>query len=129
MSGPIALTLQRYGRGAWAVPEIEDRMKPRDGLNNYSIAFARMQPQARGGAEFVFNLTDSMQPISELSVLIAFRGQGLDQMMVEAHDAVIDILRQLMFRADKSRANYEKFTRRVGGGGHHEEALNEVEFL
>jgi hypothetical protein len=110
------------------MPEIEDRMKPRDGLNNFSIAFARMQPQARGGAEFVFNLTDSMQPVSELSVLIQFRGQGLDQMMVEAHDAVIDILRQLLFRADKSRANYEKFTRRPAAN-HDEDALNEVEFL
>ena len=110
------------------MPDVEDRMKPRDGLNNYSIAFARMQPQARRGAEFVFNVTDSMQPISELSVLIAFRGQGLDQMMVEAHDAVIDILRQLLFRADKSRGNYEKFTRRHSAA-HDEDALNEVEFL
>ena len=110
------------------MPDIEDRMKPRDGLNNYSIAFARMQPQARGGAEFVFNVTDSMQPVSELSVLVQFRGQGLDQMMVEAHDAVIDILRQLMFRADKSRQNYDKFTRRPGAH-HDDDALNEVEFL
>jgi hypothetical protein len=47
-------------------------------------------------------------------------------MMVEAHDSVIDILRQLIFRADKSRANYEKFTRRAHGG---DEGLNEVEFL
>jgi hypothetical protein len=111
------------------VPEVDDRLKPRDGLNNYSIAFARMQPQARGGAEFVFNVTDSMQPVSELSVLIQFRGQGLDQMMVEAHDAVIDILRQLVFRADKSRANYEKFTRRAGAHHDEDDALNEVEFL
>jgi hypothetical protein len=115
-------------RGLPHVPEIDDRMTPRDGLNNYSIAFARMQPQARGGAEFVFNVTDSMQPVSELCVLVQFRGQGLDQMMVEAHDAVIDILRQLMFRADKSRLNYEKFTRRFGSA-HAEDALNEVEFL
>jgi hypothetical protein len=109
------------------MPEVEDRLKPRDGLNNYSIAFARMQSQARGGAEFVFNVTDSMQPVSELCVLIQFRGQGLDQMMVEAHDSVIDILRQLIFRADKSRANYEKFTRRTNSNA--DEGLNEVEFL
>jgi hypothetical protein len=109
--------------------EVEDRLKPRDGLNNYSIAFARMQSQARGGAEFVFNVTDSMQPVSELAVLIQFRGQGLDQMMVEAHDQVIDILRQLMFRADKSRANHVKFTQRVAGSGGSDEGLNEVEFL
>jgi len=107
------------------MPDIEDRLRPRDGLNNYAIAFARMQPQARGGAEFVFNLTDSMQPVSELSVIITSKGQGLDQMMVEAHDAVIDILRQLLFRADKSRAQYEKFIRKSGG----DDGLNEVEFL
>jgi hypothetical protein len=112
------------------MPEVDDRLKPRDGLNNYSIAFARMQSQARGGAEFVFNVTDSMQPISELSVLIQFRGQGLDQMMVEAHDQVIDILRQLIFRADKSRANYDKFIKRASGSTVSEdEGLNEVEFL
>jgi hypothetical protein len=89
-----------------------------------------MQSQARGGAEFVFNVTDSMQPISELAVLIQFRGQGLDQMMVEAHDQVIDILRQLIFRADKSRANYDKFIKRASGAAVSEdEGLNEVEFL
>ena len=113
--------------------EAEDRLRPRDGLNNYSIAFARMQSQARGGAEFVFNVTDSMQPISELSVLITSRGQGLDQMLVEAHDLVIDILRQLIFRADKSRANYTKFAHRGGNGLSNgvmeDEGLNEVEFL
>jgi hypothetical protein len=109
--------------------ESEDRLKPRDGLNNYSIAFARMQSQARGGAEFVFNVTDSMQPVSELAVLVQFRGQGLDQMMVEAHDQVIDILRQLIFRADKSRANYDKFIQRGHGAHGEDEGLNEVEFL
>ena len=110
-----------------AVPEIEDRLKPRDGLNNYAIAFARMTPQARGGAEFVFNVTDSMQPISEIAVLVQPRGQGLDQMMVEAHDAIIDILRQLVFRADKSRANHEKFTR--AGSNSRDDSMNEIEFL
>lgn len=110
------------------MPEVEDRLKPRDGLNNYAIAFARMQPQARGDAEFVFRVSDSMQPISELSVVVQPRGQGLDQMMVEAHDMVIDILRQLLFRADKSRANYEKFTRGASFS-HADEELSEVEFL
>jgi len=114
------------------LPVIDDRLTPRDGLNNYAIAFARMQPQARGGAEFVFNVTDSMQPISELAVIIPSRGQGLDQMMVEAHDGVIDILRQLIFRADKSRATYEKFTRAPNSRkpiGADDDELSEVEFL
>jgi hypothetical protein len=115
------------------LPVIDDRLTPRDGLNNYAIAFARMQPQARGGAEFVFNVTDSMQPISELAVIIPSRGQGLDQMMVEAHDNVIDILRQLIFRADKSRATYERFTRTPTSSRKNsmdeEDELTEVEFL
>ncbi len=114
------------------MPVIDDRLTPRDGLNNYAIAFARMQPQARGGAEFVFNVTDSMQPISELAVIIPSRGQGLDQMMVEAHDCVIDILRQLIFRADKSRATYEKFARPASSrksSNAEEDELSEVEFL
>jgi len=110
------------------MPFIDDRLTPRDGLNNYTIAVARMTPQmqARGGVEFIFCISDSMQAVAELTVMIAARGQGLDQMMVEAHDAVIDILRQLMFRADKSRANYEKFTRPAPPA---DEGLNEVEFL
>ncbi len=108
------------------MPDIEDRLRPRDGLNNYAIGFARMQRQARGDAEFVFHVTDSMNPVSELAVVITNKGQSLDQMMVEAHDTIIDILRQLVFRADKSRANYEKFTRPAPPA---DEGLNEVEFL
>ena len=109
--------------------DMEDRLKPRDGLNNYSIAFARMHSQARGGAEFVFNVTDSMQPVSEFAVLVQSRGQSLDEMMVEAHDSVIDILRQLMFRADRSRANYSRFVRTAPAPGANEETLSEIEFL
>ncbi|HTZ69382.1 MAG TPA: hypothetical protein VMB71_01925 [Acetobacteraceae bacterium] len=111
------------------MPLIDDRLTPRDGLNNYAIAFARMQPQpqTRGGAEFVFAISDSMQPVCELSVTMVARGQGLDQMMVEAHDAVIDILRQLVFRADKSRSGYERFIRPASVMDCDE--LNEVELL
>ena len=70
------------------MPFIDDRLTPRDGLNDYTIAFARMQPQpqSRGGAEFVFAISESMKPVCELGVVISSRGQGLDQMMVEAHE-------------------------------------------
>jgi hypothetical protein len=87
-----------------------------------------MTPQARGGVEFVFAVTDSMQPVAEFTVTIAARGHGLDQMMVEAHDSIIDILRQLVFRADKSRAAYERFTRQAAAM-QGEDELNEVELL
>jgi len=116
------------------VPFIDDRLTPRDGLNDYTIAFARMQPQpqTRGGAEFVFTISESMKPVCELAVTIVSRGQGLDQMMVEAHDSVIDILRQLVFRADKSRQGYERFTRQTVAAAAQpvdEDELNEVELL
>jgi hypothetical protein len=115
------------------MPFIDDRLTPRDGLNDYTIAFARMQPQpqSRGGAEFVFAISESMKPVCELGVVISSRGQGLDQMMVEAHDSVIDILRQLVFRADKSRIGYERFTRQttVVAAVACEDELNEVELL
>ena len=93
---------------------MEDRLVPRDGLNNFSISVARIMPQVSGraGMEFLFAVTESMEPVSEFKVMVVSRGQGLDQMMVEAHDAVIDILRQLMFRANKSRGAYERFNRR-----------------
>jgi hypothetical protein len=72
-----------------------------------------------------------MKPVCELAVTIVSRGQGLDQMMVEAHDSVIDILRQLVFRADKSRQGYERFTRQAATAVQpvDEDALNEVELL
>ncbi len=112
------------------MPFIDDRLTPRDGLNNYTIAVSRMTPQmqARGGVEFVFAISDSMQAVAEFNVMIASRSQGLDQMMVEAHDSVIDILRQLIFRADKSRCGYERFTRRAASV-QGEDELNEVELL
>jgi hypothetical protein len=53
-------------------------------------------------------------------------------MMVEAHDSVIDILRQLVFRADKSRQGYERFTRQTVAAAAQpvdEDELNEVELL
>jgi hypothetical protein len=112
------------------MPFTEDRLTPRDGLNNFTISVAHIMPQmtGRGGMDFHFAVTDSMQPVAELKVMVASRGQGLDQMMVEAHDSVIDILRQLVFRADKSRAAYDRFSRR-GDADAAEDELRDVELL
>jgi hypothetical protein len=88
--------------------EIEDRLVPQDGLNNYNIVLSRMELPTHGSARFTFALTDSMLSVAELHVNIPASSQGLDRMTVTAHDAVIDILRQLVFRADKARATHEK---------------------
>ena len=113
------------------MPLIDDRLTPRDGLNNYAIAFARMEPQphTRGGLEFIFSISESMQPLCELSVTVASRGSGLDQSMVEAHDAVIDILRQLVFKADKARTAHERFTRAPLAPQDEDADLTEIEML
>jgi hypothetical protein len=88
--------------------EIEERLLPRDGLNNYNVFLARLELEPQGNAQFTFSLTHSMMPIGELVVPVVFHGQSLDRMAIEAHDGVLDILRQLMFRADKARTNHLK---------------------
>lgn len=88
--------------------EIEDRLAPQDGLNNYNIVLSRMDLPTHGSARFTFALTDSMLPLAELQVSVPAGGQSLDRMTVTAHDALIDILRQLVFRADKARAAHDK---------------------
>ncbi len=91
--------------------EIEDRLVPRDGLNNYNIVLARMDLPTHGGAQFSFAVTNSMLPVAELVVGVPNSGQSLDRMTVEAHDSLIDILRQLIFRAEKARLNHDRNTR------------------
>ncbi len=93
--------------------EIEDRLTPRDGLNNYNIVLARMELPTHGGAQFTFAVTNSMLPVAELVVGVPNAGQSLDRMTVEAHDALIDILRQLTFRAEKARLNHDRNARPV----------------
>ncbi len=90
------------------MPDIEDRLLPADGLNNYNVFLARMELEPQGSAQFTFSVTHSMMQIGEFVVPVAFQGHGLDRMAVEAHDALLDILRQLMFRADKARSNHLK---------------------
>ena len=90
------------------MPEIEDRLIPCDGLNNYNVFLARVDLEAQGSAQFTFSLTHSMMPIGELVVPVTYQGQSLDRMAVDAHDGVLDILRQLMFRADKARTAHLK---------------------
>ncbi len=91
--------------------EIEDRLVPRDGLNNYNTVLARMDLPTHGGAQFTFAVTNSMLPVAELVVGVPNTGQSLDRMTVEAHDALIDILRQLTFRAEKARLNHDRNAR------------------
>jgi len=93
------------------MPEIEDRLMPCDGLNNYNVFLARLDLQLHGAAQFTFSVTHSMQPVGEFAVSVP-AGQNLDRMTVDAHDALIDILRQLMFRAEKARLGHEKNAQR-----------------
>jgi hypothetical protein len=93
--------------------EIEERLTPRDGLNNYHIVLTRMELPQNGGGQFIFAVTNSMQPTGEFQVSVAASGQSLDRMTVEAHDVMIDILRQLLFRAEKARINHDRNARPV----------------
>ncbi len=88
--------------------EIEERLLPRDGLNNYNVVLARMDLPTHGSAQFTFAVTDSMLPVAEIVVGVPQAGQSLDRMTVEAHDLLIDILRQLTFRAEKARLNHRR---------------------
>jgi hypothetical protein len=85
------------------MPIIEDRLVPADGLNNYNVYLTRMDLELNGGAQFTFSVTHSMLPVGEFSVTVNSTGQGMDRMAVDAHDGLIDILRQLLFRAEKAR--------------------------
>ncbi len=93
---------------------IEERLVPKDGLNNYNVVLARMEMPTHGGAQFSFAVTNSMVPVAELLVNVPAAGQSLDRMTVEAHDALIDILRQLTFRVEKARSNHEKNAGKTG---------------
>jgi hypothetical protein len=90
-------------RGIGTMAFIEDHLLPRDGLNTYNIVLARMDLPTHGSAQFTFAITDSMLPVGEFVVLVPATGQSLDRMTVEAHEKLLDILRQLTFRAEKAR--------------------------
>ncbi len=90
------------------MPMIEERLVPSDGLNNYNVYLTRMDLELHGGARFTFSVTHSMLPVGEFHVSVAGTGQSMDRMAVDAHDALIDILRQLIFRADKARQNHQR---------------------
>jgi hypothetical protein len=91
--------------------DVDDRLVPRDGLNSYNVVLARMDLVTRGSANFTFAVTSALLPVAELSVEIPANGQSLDRMTVEAHDALIDILRQLMFRAETARRHHDRNAR------------------
>jgi hypothetical protein len=88
--------------------DVDERLVPRDGLNSYNVVLARMDLAARGSANFTFAVTSALLPVAELSVEVAATGQSLDRMTVEAHDALIDILRQLLFRAEAARRHHDR---------------------
>jgi len=94
------------------VPIIEDRLIPCDGLNNYNVFLSRMEMELHGSAQFTFSVTHSMLPVGEFSVSVPAAGQSMDRMAVDAHDALIDILRQLMFRAEKARTAHQRHAAR-----------------
>jgi hypothetical protein len=79
-----------------------DRLCARDGLNNYHVYLARVDLEPHGDGQYTFTVTHSMSPVGEFTVSVK-GGRGMDEMAVEAHDALIDIFRQLTFRADKMR--------------------------
>jgi hypothetical protein len=88
--------------------DVDERLVPRDGLNSYNVVLARMDLVTRGSANFTFAVTSALLPVAELNVEVAVTGQSLDRMTVEAHDALIDILRQLVFRAETARRHHER---------------------
>ena len=88
--------------------EIEDRLLPCDGLNNYNVFLKHLDLESQGTAQFTFSVTHSMLPIGEFLVAVPHQGQSLDRLAVDAHDGLLDILRQLMFRADKARTAHLK---------------------
>jgi|GEM_PF-2677631 len=97
-----------------SLAEIDDRLLPQDGLNTYHVTLLRVDLATQGTALFTFAITESMLPTAELQVSVPTNGQSLDRMTVEAHDALIDILRQLIFRADKARTNHDRHVRPSG---------------
>ena len=95
--------------------EVDERLVPRDGLNSYHVVLSRVDLPSGGNAQFTFSLTSALLPIADLQVEVPVHGQGLDRMTVEAHDALIDILRQLVFRAEAARRHHERNASRQGG--------------
>jgi hypothetical protein len=94
--------------------EIEDRLTPQDGLSDFFISFARMEPnpQERGSAIFTFRVTPPGQYDSplEFSIAVSARsdpGYGLDHMMLGAYDGMIDVLGHLLYQTDRLRSHHE----------------------
>jgi hypothetical protein len=86
--------------------EIDDRLVPENNLSNCDICFSRMTALTDGIAEFEFRISVGDKSL-HIPVIVPPQNQGLDHMMVDAHDVMIDILRQLLYRVDKQRSYYE----------------------
>ena len=96
--------------------DVDERLVPRDGLNSYHVVLSRVDLPSGGSAQFTFALTSALLPVAELQVEVPSHGQGLDRMTVEAHDALIDILRQLLFRAEIARRHHDRNASRPDTG-------------
>ncbi len=90
--------------------EVDDRLVPRDGLANCDIAFSTMEAvQGGGAARFSFEIRNDDVPVGTLSVEVEpFEDGSIDHMMAAAHERVIDMLRQLLYRADVLRKHYAR---------------------
>jgi len=86
--------------------EVDDRLVPEDNRNDCDIGFSQMTALRGGSAEFQFMISVSGKSLY-VPVIVPAQNAGLDQMMVYAHDEMIDILRQLLYRVDQQRSYYQ----------------------
>jgi hypothetical protein len=105
----------------------EERLQACDGLNNYHVYLARLDIEPQGDARYTFTVTHSMTPAGEFTVSVKGGGRSMNEMAVDAHDALINIFRQLMFRADKARQQHARNAARPAADAVDAEALGGLE--
>lgn len=83
-------------------------LTPTDGLTNSHIQFSRLEALPGGEALIVFAFTDeSKRPAGEITVHVGIPPeQTVDAMIAEAHQELINRLRQWLYVASKSHATY-----------------------
>ena len=73
--------------------EVDDRLVPQDGLSDWGVGCWRMTTlRGRAAIEFQFEISALNQSIYVPVIVPVQKDQGLDHMMVQAHDEMIDIL-------------------------------------
>ena len=89
-----------------------DDLTPADGISDYWIEFAGMDAvPGNGGAYFRFNVSEHPvgaqdQPRGTLTFFEAAQNDGLDGMLLRAHDSLVNALRRMLYVADKQRGAY-----------------------